>query len=92
MKDAKCYFTIDELVAHKDAYKGLCYEDLPEEAIQVDGFVKVDSIRWNNPEHLLVFQLTDRGDKKSIKVFYKNGIIPNNFQEGRGVVVEGVYD
>jgi len=92
MKNAKRHFTLDELFA--------C-ENPIEEVIRVDGSVKVGSVKWNSANHLLVFELTDQGNKRSIKVFYKNvtgrgqghrPYIPNNFQEGKGVVVEGIYN
>lgn len=82
MKDAKRHFTIDEL---------LISEEIPQEAIQVDGFVKTDSVKWKSSEGFLVFELAGKEDKQSIKVIYKNGTIPNNFQEEKGVVVEGIY-
>jgi len=96
MKSAKYHFTVDEI---------LNSEKLQEKVIQVDGFVKPDSIKWNTDGYLLIFQLsskeisenpevqlTEQKYSNFIKVFYKNGIVPNNFQHGKGVVVEGIYN
>ena len=55
-----------------------------EEKIRVGGLVKMDSISKN--ETSINFIITDL--KKEIVVSY-NGIVPNLFSEGKGVVAEG---
>ena len=55
-----------------------------EDKIRVGGLVKAKSIRKN--ETSINFIITDL--KKEIVVSY-NGLVPNLFSEGKGVVVEG---
>ena len=55
-----------------------------EKTIRVGGLVKMDSINKN--ETSISFIITDL--KKEIIVSY-NGIVPNLFSEGKGVIAEG---
>jgi len=47
------------------------------------------SVDWHPKEILLTFKLTDGSE--TVDVEYR-GSIPNNFEEGKMVVVGGVYD
>ena len=55
-----------------------------EKKIRIGGLVKLDSVKKNNT--LVNFIITDL--KNEILVSY-NGIVPNLFSEGKGVVAEG---
>ncbi len=57
--------------------------------IQVNGTVVEGSVEWHPKDVLLTFRLTD--GKETVNVSY-NGSIPNNFQEGKMVVVGGTYE
>jgi cytochrome c-type biogenesis protein CcmE len=61
--------------------------ELDEKKIRVGGMVKKDSISINSSE--LKFVITDF--KNEINVTY-TGAIPNLFEEGKGVVAEGVLN
>ena len=61
--------------------------ELEEKKIRVGGMVKKDSISINSSE--LKFVITDF--KNEINVTY-TGAIPNLFEEGKGVVAEGVLN
>lgn len=59
----------------------------PRGAIRIGGLVKIGSIQAKKNDSVYTFLVTDL--KNDIYVEYK-GILPNLFQEGKGVVVEGV--
>jgi cytochrome c-type biogenesis protein CcmE len=61
--------------------------ELDKKKIRVGGMVKKDSISINSSE--LKFVITDF--KNEINVIY-TGVIPNLFEEGKGVVAEGVLN
>ena len=61
--------------------------ELDKKKIRVGGMVKKNSISINSSE--LKFVITDF--KNEINVTY-NGAIPNLFEEGKGVVAEGVLN
>ena len=61
--------------------------ELDKKKIRVGGMVKKNSISINSSE--LKFVITDF--KNEINVIY-NGAIPNLFEEGKGVVAEGVLN
>jgi len=61
--------------------------ELDKKRIRVGGMVKKDSISINSSE--LKFVITDF--KNEINVIY-TGAIPNLFEEGKGVVAEGVLN
>ena len=61
--------------------------ELDKKRIRVGGMVKKDSISINSSE--LKFVITDL--KNEINVTY-TGAIPNLFEEGKGVVAEGVLN
>ncbi|MDY6821835.1 MAG: cytochrome c maturation protein CcmE [Deferribacterota bacterium] len=75
------YLEVDELIA-KDISLGT--------DVRVSGLVKVNSVIRNDKEKELFFKLIGE-DNNYINVSY-NGIIPDTFKEGRGVIVEGVYN
>ncbi len=55
-----------------------------EKKLRIGGMVKEDSIKINN--NIIVFTITDL--KNEIDVSY-SGLVPNLFQEKKGVVAEG---
>ena len=57
---------------------------LPEQRIRVGGFVKPHSVHHQGEK--VSFQITDERD--SLEINYQ-GILPDLFREGQGVVVEG---
>lgn len=75
------YYTIAEL---KENSSSLIGKD-----IRVAGNVAAGSIEWEAESLTLRFTMSDEED--SLPVVY-NGIIPDNFEVGREVVVYGKYD
>ncbi|MCW7075748.1 MAG: cytochrome c maturation protein CcmE [Candidatus Syntropharchaeales archaeon] len=73
------YITVTELKSGD--YRG--------EHVQINGTVVEGSVDWHPKEILLTFKLTDGSE--TVDVEYR-GSIPNNFEEGKMVVVGGVYD
>ncbi|OFV67616.1 MAG: CcmE/CycJ protein [Candidatus Syntrophoarchaeum caldarius] len=63
--------------------------DYVGEHIQINGTVVTGSVEWHPKDVLLTFQLTD--GHEVVNVEYR-GSIPNNFEEGKMVVVGGVYE
>ena len=58
----------------------------PEKTIRIGGLVLEESINFFNNSMKVSFVITDK--KKNITVNYE-GILPDLFSEGKGVVVEG---
>ena len=54
--------------------------------VRIGGFVKVNSIKKNTKNNTYSFIITD--NQNDIKVEY-NGILPDLFREGQGVIVKG---
>ncbi len=57
--------------------------------IRIGGLVQKGTVKWNAKDIKLSFNITEN-DKKFIPVLY-DGIKPDLFREGQGVVVEGKY-
>lgn len=57
-----------------------------EQVIRVGGYVKKNSVRFDRSGQQVTFVVTD--NKNNIVVKYQ-GILPNLFREGQGVVIEG---
>ena len=55
--------------------------------IRIGALVQRGSVEWNAQDIRLSFNITEDG-KKNIPVFY-DGVKPDLFREGQGVVVEG---
>jgi cytochrome c-type biogenesis protein CcmE len=82
MKDSSVYFlTVEELFAQIDRMEG--------KGTRINGDIVPGSIKWDAPNLLLTFQLTD--EKNLLNVRHK-GVAPDTFQEGLSVVVEGKYE
>lgn len=84
------YYSVDEFVDSK-LYTQLqssqqAYDNTNNRIIRLAGWVKVGSIERSQETTTLDFELT--GQKSSVSVTY-TGPVPNNFQAGREVVVEG---
>lgn len=75
------YYTIAELKENSSSLTG--------KDIRVAGNVADGSIEWEAESLTLRFTMSDEED--SLPVVYK-GIIPDNFEGGREVVVYGKYD
>ncbi|MGV8948564.1 MAG: cytochrome c maturation protein CcmE [Candidatus Paracaedibacter sp.] len=60
----------------------------PKTPIRLGGLVVEGSLRRHDENLLITFQVTD--DKNTISVSYQ-GILPDLFKEGQGVVAEGVW-
>ena len=63
--------------------------DYAGEYVQVNGTVVDGSVDWHPKDILLNFKLTD--GRETIDVEYRASI-PNNFEEGKMVVVGGIYE
>ena len=77
-KNTIYFFSPTDLLLNSEKPRGL---------IRVGGLLKRDSIQEKKSEAIYTFVVTDL--KNDIYVEYK-GILPNLFQEEKGVVVEGV--
>jgi cytochrome c-type biogenesis protein CcmE len=58
----------------------------PERNLRLGGFVQKHSVRYDASGEQVVFTITD--EKNQIEVSYQ-GVLPNLFREGQGVVVTG---
>ncbi len=63
-------------------------EEAYTEQIRLGGIVADGSIQWDAKKLLLTFQVVD--DKSAIPVFYQ-GVVPDTFENGVEIVVEGTY-
>ncbi|UCG82757.1 MAG: cytochrome c maturation protein CcmE [Dehalococcoidia bacterium] len=75
------YYTIGELMENSSSLMG--------KDIRVAGNVADTSIEWDAESLTLRFTMFD--EEESLPVVY-SGIVPDNFDEGREVVVGGKYD
>jgi cytochrome c-type biogenesis protein CcmE len=75
------YYTIAELKENSSSLAG--------KDVRVAGNVVGGSIEWDTKSLTLTFTMLD--DEESLPVVY-NGIVPDNFDGGREVVVCGKYD
>jgi cytochrome c-type biogenesis protein CcmE len=79
------HYTPDQLVAANPA-------SLTKRGLQVDGYVAEGSERFDPTIPELRFQVRDLNKKAFVRVVYREGLKPDTFKEGEGVVVEGRYD
>lgn len=79
------HYTPDQLLSVSPA-------SLAQRGIQVDGYVAEGSERFDPTIPELRFQIRDSQRKAAIAVVYREGLKPDTFKEGEGVVVEGRYD
>ena len=75
------YYSVDELVANTSIVQG--------STLRVAGRVKDDSIRHDLEKMQLTFTLA--GSTKEVPIQF-GGSVPDNFAEGKEVVVEGLLD
>ena len=67
------------------------YEDELDKGVRVDGFVVENSIEYDMATLRLAFAI--RGLDRKIKVNVLAHIVkPDAFEEGKGVIIEGIYD
>ncbi|HEX9970450.1 MAG TPA: cytochrome c maturation protein CcmE [bacterium] len=82
MKDSSVYFlTVEEFFAQIDQMEG--------KGTRINGDIVPGSIKWDAPNLLLTFQLTDGNNVLNVR---HKGVAPDTFQEGLSVVVEGKYE
>ncbi len=82
MKDSSVYFmTVHEFFSQIDQMEG--------KGTRVNGDIVPGSIKWDAPNILLTFQLTDGKNVLNVR---HSGVAPDTFQEGLSVVVEGKYE
>ena len=82
MKDSSVYFmTVNEFFNQIDQMEG--------KGTRVNGDIVSGSIKWDAPNLLLTFQLTDGKNVLNVR---HNGVAPDTFQESLSVVVEGKYE
>ena len=74
------YYTVAELKEN--------VTELIGEEIRVAGKVEENSIDWDGGNFTLTFTLID--EEENLPIVYYD-VIPDNFQEGRDVVVDGIY-
>ena len=73
------FYTPVEVLANPNKFEN--------KTIRIGAVVQRNSVEWNARDIQLVFNITEDG-KNNIPVFY-NGVKPDLFREGQGVVVEG---
>ena len=79
------HYTPDQLIAESPA-------TLTRRGLQVDGYVAEGTERFDPTVPELRFQVRDLEKKAFVRVVYREGLKPDTFKEGEGVVVEGRYD
>ena len=77
---ATYYYTVSELAARSSS--------INSDTIRVNGHVVDDSVEQDIKERTLRFTITDVEGDDSLSVVYR-GIVPDTFQAGSDVVVEG---
>lgn len=70
------YYTPSELVLKKNIP--------PQQRLRIGGLVEIDSLKQSGPN--VSFRITDNNE--TVKVNYQ-GVLPDLFREGQGVVAEG---
>ena len=75
------HLTVTELKAEGASYFG--------RSIKVGGKVVFDSVDWDAENQIMRFSLTDGQD--TLDVIYR-GVVPDSFEPGGELVVEGEYD
>ncbi len=63
--------------------------ELQNQTIRVGGNISPDSVQWDPKQFLLSFKIED--DKSHLNVDYK-GVMPDSFEPGREVVIEGTFE
>jgi cytochrome c-type biogenesis protein CcmE len=76
------YLTVSELLASAPDGKA---------GYRVGGLVVPESVRWNSRDLKLTFLLGDKENEKSILKVNYQGVLPDTFQPGKEVIVEGTY-
>ncbi|MDP6656255.1 MAG: cytochrome c maturation protein CcmE [SAR324 cluster bacterium] len=74
------FYTPQEVLASPDKFE--------DKTIRIGALVQKGSVEWNAKAIQLSFNITEEGNE-FIPVFY-NGVKPDLFREGQGVVVEGI--
>lgn len=74
------YLTVSELLARGPSHG--------KTGFRVGGEVVPDSVKWNPRDLKLTFRIGD--GRSSILVSYR-GVVPDTFQPGKEVIVEGTY-
>ena len=73
------FYTPEEVLANPSTFEN--------NTIRIGALVQKGSVEWDAQDIRLSFNITEDG-KKNIPVFY-DGVKPDLFREGQGVVVEG---
>ncbi|MDE0020877.1 MAG: cytochrome c maturation protein CcmE [Candidatus Poribacteria bacterium] len=76
-------FTPDQLLADQDGASA---------GVQVDGWVAEGTEQYDIDRQELRFQVRDAERTAYIDVVYREGLKPDSFKEGQGVVVSGHYN
>ena len=73
------FYTPEEVLANPSKFEN--------KTIRIGALVQRGSVEWDAQDIRISFNITEDG-KKNIPVFY-DGVKPDMFREGQGVVVEG---
>jgi len=76
------HMTPEELVNHEGELNG---------GIRVDGFVVENSIEYDIDPIKLAFAIRGLDPKVTVNVI-ANTLKPDSFEDGKGVIIEGIYD
>jgi len=75
------YYSVDEYMGHQAQAQNV--------SLRLAGTVKAGTVDYNMEQMKLAFDLA--GESAALPVVY-NGVVPENFEEDREVVVEGRFD
>ncbi|MDA1191324.1 MAG: cytochrome c maturation protein CcmE [Candidatus Poribacteria bacterium] len=79
------HYTPDQLLTTNTA-------EFHSKGVQVDGIVLEGSEQFDPTVPELRFKIRDMENTVSVAVVYREGLKPDSFKEGQGVVVDGQYD
>jgi len=79
------HYTPDQLASADPA-------TLTRRGLQLDGYVAEGSEQFDPTIPELRFKVRDANKKAFVAVVYREGLKPDTFKEGEGIVVEGRYD
>ena len=82
IKTSMPHLTPEELVNHENKLDG---------GVRIDGFVVENSIKYDINEVKLAFAVRGLDPKVTVNVV-ANTLKPDAFEDGKGVIIEGIYD
>lgn len=75
------YYTVSELISQENS--------IYSEKVRVNGVVTPDTVEEGADGLTITFMLSD--SKEQLTVIYR-GVVPQTFEDGREIVIEGIYN